>query len=345
MYKFWLLPVSFFLFLLWDIYHIQYGKVFDIAGILIVLFTFVMNLKGLMRIENNKYYLLVFMLPFVLLGFMYESYQESLVILIGFITVLVFSNIPDELLKLKLLKFAVCFLILAQIIQFIYFYNSGINLVFYPTSIFSEPRNFDGVDFFRASGVMAEANALVTTLMLLVVGILNIKGQVDKKLSVLIIFSLVISKSFFGWLLIPFFMYASNCFSYRQVFGVGLAAILVFVLYIDVSVFIYRIENFSDDPSFQARLGIDTIQNSFFYLLVPGGFSSADTSKIAVNGFIYLFNAMGMFALIFIFLMYRLLNCKRAFLIFMLTLLSYQFFTMQLFWAVIGLVSSRRKDA
>ena len=109
-----------------------------------------------------------------------------------------------------------------------------------------------------------------------------------------------------------------------------------------MSIFIYRIENFTDDPSFQARLGLNSISSSFVNLLIPEGFSSSSTSKIAANGFMYLLNGMGIFAFVFIFFMYKLLNCHRAFLVFILTLMSYQVFTMQLFWAVIGLTSSRK---
>lgn len=337
-----LISLAFFLFLLWDIYHLKYGKVFDIAGIIVVFFIFILNLKNKLKLKINKCNLLIFMVPFIIIGLLFENLQDSIVILLGFATVTIFSTLQDKPVKVKILEAAIYFLIITQIIQFVYFYTFGVNLIFYPTSIFAEPRNFDGSNFFRASGIMAEANALVTTLMLLILGILNAEGHIKKTLFFPIIFSLIISKSFFGWLLIPFIMYAANCFSLSQILSVSISSIFIFIYYIDMSIFIYRIENFTDDPSFQARLGLNSISSSFVNLLIPEGFSSSSTSKIAANGFMYLLNGMGIFAFVFIFFMYKLLNCHRAFLVFILTLMSYQVFTMQLFWAVIGLTSSRK---
>jgi len=116
-----LISLAFFLFLLWDIYHLKYGKVFDIAGIIVVFFIFILNLKNKLKLKINKCNLLIFMVPFIIIGLLFENLQDSIVILLGFATVTIFSTLQDKPVKVKILEAAIYFLIITQIIQFVYF--------------------------------------------------------------------------------------------------------------------------------------------------------------------------------------------------------------------------------
>tara|TARA_B110000211_G_C14092983_1_gene560435 strand:+ start:7602 stop:8636 length:1035 start_codon:yes stop_codon:yes gene_type:complete len=338
-----LLKISLILFTLWDIYSIHLGKVFDVVGIFFVLLYILLKKK--VYIETNlNVKILLFMYSMIMMLTIFNGYlQEFFVVNLGLIVFLCFNNLPRKNDFSAVVEAIFYLIIFFQVLQFSYYLLYGENLIFYPISFFNAPRNYSAsLDFFRATGFFAEANAIVTTTLLLNMYAQAVNYKRKNVILIFTIFSNVIAKSIFGFILIPFYIMMVSSLSFKVKISSFLLLIFVVIYNADLSIYMYRFDNFTDDQSFSVRLGLNSLSENLHKLFIPSGFDVIGSSKIGINGFYFMLNAFGVFSLYLLIIKYKLLG-KNAFILFILSLATYQMFTTQLFWAILGLSINRKK--
>lgn len=334
-----LVAASMLFFCFWDVYSIFFGKVFDIIGVAILIFSTVLFVEKL-YVTYWELLFVGFILIFAIIGFFLGGVTASIAVVMGCFTFTICRGLRFRRnVKYNILLFLLMFIIVCQFFQFFYFKIFNTSIIFYPLEWFNPPRNYDGL-FFRASGFMAEGNALASTVILIFLGIVS-NRKPTIALVILVCFSLLISKSVFGIIMVPIILLLSGTFSMRQLLLVAILFVPLVIYKFDFSIVVNRLENFGNDPSFNARLGLESIPKHYWNLLIPNGFSTEPDDVIAVNGWVFLLDALGVFIIPLILITKKILNI-RTLLLLLFLFVSYQMLTMQIFWAVIGLCNFDR---
>ncbi|MEM6231173.1 hypothetical protein [Shewanella scandinavica] len=334
------LKFAFCFFILWDIYSIHLGKVFDLTGIILVTIYLLVN-KSL-RFERKHidiYYSLVgFFLFGLILTLINMHLQEFLAISIGLFTMTMFYHASRKANFISIVEKCFYFIVFFQLVHFLYYAFFGANIVFYPTSLFNSPRNYaEDRDFFRATGFFAEANAIVSTILIFNIFTQSINYERKNIFLIISIFSNLIAKSIFGFLIIPFYLAMLSNVSFKLKLFMASVFLIVIIYNVDLSIFLYRFENFNEDQSFSVRLGLHSVADNIYNLLIPSGFDVIGSSDIGINGFYFLLNTFGVLTVFLLYLKYKILG-RNGFVLYILLLATYQMYTTQLLWAFLGLI-------
>ena len=327
---------------LWDIYHVTYGKVFDISAFLIVIIYFLVYPR--FRFDNPLF--IFSWLPFMALGWFADP-KAQIGIMMGMGFYFFFSSVKANLNGA--IFSIICFIFACQLIDAVAFFGFGRVLSFYP-DIFLEKRNYDGSSFFRPTGVFAEANAISVT-MLMLLGSLDDQFNRFRKALVIVIISMAMSFSLFGMgaalLLIIQSLVARNSMTIILLTLLTLLTVVLIVSEGNISlpyleIFTNRVKNLGDDPSAIARFGLNN--NYGLDVFLPQGFTTKNSEGhyYAANGMLSLLYATGGFFPLLLLFYYRGANGPRGYLIYSLVLMSNPIYTSGLFWAFLAISFKRR---
>ena len=331
--------VLLFLYCLWDNYSIEYGKIFDITGVFILLLYFLY--KSLQRLTIQKSIVqdltsnhVILLLLSIVVGII-NNPIGSLSVAAGLITYTFFKNIKvkPNVISSIFLVYVAC-----QLMELLYFIATNESLNFFPAEYFVEKRNFDGISFFRPVGLFSEANALATTFFFF--GFFFYLSGL-RFLLVLAAACSLISLSVYGVLvcavLIILFLQIAQ---FSLALKISLFIIISFCLFYFFNtndIFMYRLLNFDTDASTQARLGLNVFEFNF----LPRGIDPASASAYGANMFAFLNYSLGILFLPYIWFLLKSFNFEIGFILFFSTLMvSYQMYTTQLFWAMLGIYFS-----
>jgi hypothetical protein len=167
------------------------------------------------------------------------------------------------------------------------------------------------------------------------------------KLSAIIILSLFLSNTMFGagmgFVILLITLLKSKIGLVQKIFILIIFILLFFIFSTDV--LIYRFENFMLEGSLHARLNLTNYdQFNFFELVFPSGFQSLDENSIpnkdqlfGINGFSFIFDGLGLFAVIYYFLLFKKLKFIPS-LIFLLLNITYHIYLNFLFYFVVAVL-------
>jgi hypothetical protein len=335
---------------LFDLYHPNLGKIFDILAFLFIFTALFFNNKlylyKLQLFKEN----LIWSLPMVIVGLLsiFISPVSAIAITLGLLILLVISYyFEDEIYNnaVTFLTISQKILLITQLIQLIIWVFTGFNLDYGEFLGFNPSRNFDGI-FFRASGILAEANGMTVTQSLLYITLLKFRRKnVDMLLflvSIFITFSLQGAFICLVTLLVFFFSNTTKDKIYFKIF-VFLLSLLIFMSsayeYVTKAyqLFLFRLDKFDDDQSLYYRL-LKPITIPFANLLHPHFYDILTAVKYG-PGNAY-FTGLYFFGVFFFFFLGSSIrkflgNGFLAPLILLLTLFSYQVYTTALFWLML----------
>jgi hypothetical protein len=312
------------------------GKPFEFLAMLLITVN-VFFLKNLSISRELLLFFLIFAISLTFSILIIGFTKSNAAIFIGMLSLLVLYNVNIGFRDILSILYL---LIGLQYIDAASFYILDLDISFFPTPPFLEPRNYDNVTgFFRPVGVFSESNAFATTILFLYLTLLTFREKVPNFVSILVVSALFISLSFFAFftaIIISFYliMRESRFFFTLLIFILSIAFYLFSDFFIS-DVFLYRIEHFYEDPSFVARLGLD---NGGFKLhnFFPSGFSTVvSVVFFGSNAFSFIIFAFGFLSL-FIFYIFYLIYPKFAFALLMISFISFQMLTTLLFWLLVS---------
>jgi hypothetical protein len=334
----------FFLISLYDLYFVHYGRVFDLIGIFIFFLYVLIDQKFSSKISNNEFFILlgIFILFFFLpLPITFKNYLSHGLVFVGFIIFMIARRLNTDTLRISLKKLVII-LIIIQAIDFI-------SYKFFDTALFS----FDGgiilgsvrgyyTDYFRPAGFFREANSFASLLTLLYLSQIKENQLPSLKLSVIVILSLFLSNSMFGagmgFIILLITLFKSKIALVQKIFILTFLILLFFIFSTDT--LIYRFENFTSEGSLHQRLNLKNYDKfNFNDFIFPKGFHSLANKHLlfGLNGFSFIFDALGLFAVFFYFLMFKKLKFIPS-LIFLLLNITYHIYLNFLFYFVVAVL-------
>lgn len=346
-----LLFIGFSCTVLFDLYHPVFGKIFDVFAYILILFAILLN-KNLYQqklLLNKKN--LIWLFPMLIVGFfsIFFSPLTAFAIILGLLILLIVTFFFEKQIYFNAIRFLTIsqkILLLTQIIQLVIWILTGISIDYGEFLGFNTSRNFDGI-FFRASGILAEANGMTVTQSLLFITLLKYrKKNIDLVIfliSIFITFSL--QGALIGIIALFFFFFSNSSKEklYLKIF-VFISILILFISsayeYISKAyeVFLFRIDQFDDDQSLYYRilkpitLPITSLFSPHFYDIVEA--AEYGPSNAYFTG-LYFF---GIFFLLFLWNIIKkfINNGFLSVLILLITLLSYQIYTTALFWVMLS---------
>jgi len=264
-----------------------------------------------------------------------SSPLSSLSVIAGLVSYSFFKNID---VKSSSISLVFLLFVALQLIEIVYFMATKESLQFFPSEYFLPKRNYDGESFFRPVGLFSEANALATTFLLF--GFCFYIRRLGFHLLLAAVCSIV-SLSIYGVLvcavLITLFLHTLKIhWLLKGKLLVVLIASLFYFFYSNPT-FVYRAINFEADPSVKSRMGLGI----FDFKFIPNGFDPNSAGAYGGNVFIFLNYSLGIFFVVYIFYLLKAFKFEFGFLLFLCTLMvSYQMYTTQLFWAMLGIYMS-----
>lgn len=354
-----LLFLGIFSTIFFDLYHPVYGKIFDIIGYSLIIISLIISGRIFKRKFSISTNTVLWVVPIVFMGFIsiYFAPLTAMSIIVGVIISITCSQyFYNELFTYapNFLSFCQKFLLFTQIVQIGTWVITGNNLDYGELVGFSSSRNF-GADFFRASGILAEANGMAVTQSLLFLSLINFR----KKTSDIIIFlvSIFITFSMQGSLIFLitafsfFFTYKSRKeFIIKTIFSLIILFIIFFLSFEYIgyvyNIFAFRLSQLDDDPSLNARL-LRPITIPFYEFISPHPYDIYEAVNYGPSN--SYFNGFYFFGLFFILLLYDLIKkySKTGYLsivILLVTLLSYQLYSTALFWISICFLLVKYKN-
>jgi hypothetical protein len=350
---------AFFLSILWDLYHPFYGKVFDILGYLFILCSFC--LKSIISNKSFKHNIvdLFWKIPILLISiyslFFFPLISFSVVagILCSVFLPIYFREEFNSSHIYTFVKYLFFFLFFTQVLQIILYFLTGYNLDFGGLIGFNNSRN-EGGDFFRASGILAEANAIVVTQSILFIMLNKIKRNT---LIIIVYFiSLIISFSMLGiGIAFVFFIVLQiqsiRNLKFRHIFTFLIVFILLLLIFNQLGylqtvydIYKFRLDTDSNDISLYLRLFRPT-KIPTYELLIPHVYD-IENEIVPSNAYYIGLYFWGIF---FIFFIYRILfyfdKNYILYLVFLSILLSYQMYSSLLFWIFISFLISNKTNA
>ncbi len=351
--------IGFFFSILWDLYHPIYGKIFDIIGYFFIVISLLIHFATFKMIFTFNPIDLIWKIPIFFISIYSALYFPllSFSVLAGLsCSILLPIYFKDEFNSIDIysfVKFLFYFLFFTQLFQITLYFITGYNLDFGGLIGFNNSRN-EGGDFFRASGILAEANAIVVTQSLLFI----ILHKIKKNTNVLIVYliSLIISFSMLGIgiaFLVFLFLQIQNLkllkFKHILIFiFVILFIIIIFnqlgYLKTVYDIYSFRLDSDSNDISLYLRL-FRPIQIPGYELIIPHSYDIEN--EIVPSNAYYI--GLYFWGLFFIILLVRILkyldNNYLLYLVFLSILLSYQMYSSLLFWIFISfLISHKSKN-
>lgn len=344
--------------LLFDLYHPVFGKIFDIFGFLFI-FTALLFEKKL-YINKIKLYKknLIWGLPMLFVGFLsiFISPTSAIAIIFGLLILFIISYyFEDQIYKnaVNFLTLSQKILLITQLIQLIVWIFTGFSIDYGQSLGFNTSRNFDGT-FFRASGILAEANGMTVTQSLLYIAILRYrKKNID---TILFLLSIFITFSLQGALIgiITLFSFFFTNTSKEKLYLKILVIFFIMIIFISsaydyiniaIQAFSYRLEKFDEDQSLYYRL-LKPITISPEKLIFPHFYDILSAAEYG-PGNAY-FTGIYFFGIFFLFFLWEILfkfskNGYLSIIILLITLLSYQVYTTALFWIVISFVEVKNR--
>jgi hypothetical protein len=284
------------------------------------------------------------------------SPTSAIAIIFGLLILFIVSYFFENQIYQNAVKFLTLsqrILLITQLIQLIIWVFTGFSIDYGQFLGFNTSRNFDGT-FFRASGILAEANGMTVTQSLIYIAILKYrKKNID---TVLFLLSIFITFSLQGVLIgiITLFSFFFTNTSKEKIYLkilVILFLMIIFVTsaydYINIAIqaFSYRLEKFDEDQSLYYRL-LKPITISPEKLFFPHFYDILAAAEFG-PGNAY-FTGIYFFGIFFLFFLWEIVNkfSKNGFLsiiILLITLLSYQVYTTALFWIVISFVEVKNR--
>jgi len=319
---------------LWDVYHLVYGKIFDIISFGLICLYLIFSKK--LSLDLNDNFVIAFF--FISIVAIFIDPMAQMGVLIGIITYIFFRSLKINLSSIVFLVLILLFFL--QLVDLMYYFLFDHALSFYSEG-FMAKRNYDGSNFFRPTGVFAEANALSVSVIMLY-GMISKNFKNYKLITIIVLLSLGISLSLFGFFsaIVIALLFAFENHSFKKSLLL-LLTLMILILEIIISlgflpIILERLTNFQEDPSFIARLGLN-IEYSLD-VLIPKGFATdpAVMDRHAANGFLSLFYATGIFLPLFIYFYFKSACDLRRKVLYFLILLSNPLFTTALFWAFLA---------
>ena len=344
--------------LLFDLYHPVFGKIFDIFGFLFI-FTALLFEKKL-YINKIKLYKknLIWGLPMLFVGFLsiFISPTSAIAIIFGLLILFIISYyFEDQIYKnaVNFLTLSQKILLITQLIQLVVWIFTGFSIDYGQFLGFNTSRNFDGT-FFRASGILAEANGMTVTQSLLYIAILRYrKKNID---TILFLLSIFITFSLQGALIgiITLFSFFFTNTSKEKLYLKILVIFFIMIIFISsaydyiniaIQAFSYRLEKFDEDQSLYYRL-LKPITISPEKLIFPHFYDILSAAEYG-PGNAY-FTGIYFFGIFLLFFLWEILfkfskNGFLSIIILLITLLSYQVYTTALFWIVISFVEVKNR--
>jgi hypothetical protein len=337
----------FFLISLYDLYFVKYERVFDLIGIFIFFLYVLIGQKFPSKISNNEFFILlgIFVL-FLFLPMSFKNYLSHLVVLVGFAIFMIARRLNTDILRMCLKKLIII-LIIFQVIDFISykFFNTAL-FAFDGRIILGDLRGYN-TNYFRPAGFFREANSFASLLALLYLSQIKENQLPSLKLSTIIILSLFLSNTMFGagmgLIILLITLFKSKIVLVQKIFILTFFILLFFIISTDI--LIYRFENFMLEGSLHARLNLTNYDKfDIFKLIFPSGFHSLDENSIynkdklfGVNGFSFIFDGLGLFAVIYYFLLFKKLKFIPS-LIFLLLNITYHIYLNFLFYFVVAVL-------
>lgn len=344
--------------MLFDLYHPTFGKIFDIIGFIFIFLAIISNRniysKKLLLYKRNIFWLV----PLFIVGFLsiFVSPATSASIILGFIILSIVPCYFESELNQNAIKFLTIsqrLLFITQLIQLFIWIFTGSSIDFGGSLGFNTSRNFDG-SFFRASGILAEANGMTVTQSLIFITLLKFRNKNADKL--IFICSLLITFSLQGALiaLITIFNFLFTNSSKEKsiikfIFLLFITLLLISsaydYIYIAYNAFSYRIEQFDQDQSLYYRI-LKPITIPYINLLIPHYFDILSAAEVGPgNAYFTGIYFFGIFFILFIFELIRKFTKVGLLpiIILLITLLSYQIYTTALFWVLLSIIDTKNK--
>ena len=293
------------------------------------------------RIDYNaKIFICIYILMLIITSLYSKNIFYAALFVAGLFVFIYFYLNPISVVAIE--KFIIIAVVL-QVVDLCHFVIWGSSIEFLPASLFGDKHN--DVGFFRPIGIFYEANAYATTLLYLSI-LLYIKTQ--RRYLNLASFSMIGSLSLFGIVSGFYQLWVISNFK-RKLFvligGVILITLLIYINFVFIDIFVYRITNFWSDPSFQARLGLGKWQ----FGILPMSPDPAVTGKlIAGNQLGYYLGSLGVVFLLILIAYFVILNYFKVRLsiigyLFLLCV-SYQTTTYMFSYALLGTYFGLRND-
>ncbi|MCF6764278.1 hypothetical protein L3V82_00735 [Thiotrichales bacterium 19S3-7] len=352
--------IAFFLFTLYEFYYPGYGRVFDYAGIIILLIGVFTTKKGVLKlgtIAPDKFSLflmivsLMFVLWFSCIAIVAGDILSSLAVLIGVLIVLHYTL--QEKVNMKrfanFLDAVIIFNAIVFIIQLLMFklFGDVLNFTHYAGSISARIYN-ESLNYFRPAGLYQEPNSYCTSVFMLIILRHNVLVKPRKLISWVAALTLVISQSLWGmgafvlWVM----LYTSNK---EKLYMLGVIFILLLYTsftgklsyFIEHSVTLHRLSDIDADPSKEQRYGLlaNYLSPNHFLGL---GINTNAFQTIAANGIafvIYSFGLVGFLCLgLTLSYLFVRLYAIRALIAIAFLLTTYPLMTYMIFWIWLGLL-------
>jgi len=349
---------GFFLSILWDLYHPVLGKVFDIVGYMFIFISILLrsiySKNSFLQNPLDLFWKIPILLVSIYSAFFYPLISVSIIagILCSIFLPIYFNAEFNSSIIYTFVKKLFYFLFLTQIIQILIYFLFRYNIDFGGLIGFNNSRN-EGGDFFRASGILAEANAMVVTQSILFI-ILN-KIKRNNLLFILYFISLIISFSMLG-IGIAFLVFIYLQFQNIQKFKLKSIFIFLSVLFIILMIFnqlgylqtvydiyTFRLDSDSNDISLYLRL-FRPIKIPAYELLIPHAYD-IENEIVPSNAY---YTGLFFWGIIFVYFISRIFIYFRKnyllYLVFLSILLSYQMFSSLLFWIFVSFLISNKKN-
>jgi hypothetical protein len=342
--------------LLFDLYHPVLGKIFDIFGFLFIFIALAFN-KNFYTIKLQLYKEnLIWGLPMLMVGLLsiFISPISAIAIILGLLILLTISfYFENEIVNKAVIFLTISqkILLLTQLLQLIVWSFTGYSIDYGEFLGFNTSRNFDGA-FFRASGILAEANGMTVTQSLLYITLLKYRRKNIDMLLFLI--SIFITFSLQGALigLITLFAFFFTNTSKEKLFLKILVFLFLIIIFLSSTfeyistayqLFLFRLDKFDNDQSLYYRL-LKPITIPFFNLLHPHFYDILEAVEYG-PGNAY-FTGLYFFGIFFFFFLWSSIrkfygNGYLPIIILLITLLSYQVYTTALFWVMLSFAEAK----
>ena len=336
--------------LLFDLYHPVFGKIFDILGFLFIFTALLFENK--LYVSKIQLYTrnLIWGIPMIIVGLfsIFISPTSAIAIIFGLLILFIVPYYFENQIYQNAVKFLTLsqrILLITQLIQLIIWVFTGFSIDYGQLLGFNTSRNFDGT-FFRASGILAEANGMTVTQSLLYITLLKYRrNNIDMLLFLLSIFITFSLQGALIGLITLFAFFFSNTSKEKLYLKISVF-IFLFIIFISSAfeyistayeLFMFRLDKFDDDQSLYYRL-LKPITIPFLNLLHPHFYDIVDAAEFGPSN--AYFTGLYFFGIFFFFFLWSSIkkflgNGYLPIFILLITLLSYQVYTTALFWIML----------
>ena len=349
---------GFFLSILWDLYHPILGKVFDILGyvfiIISILLRSIYSKQTFLQNPLDLFWKIPILLVSIYSSFFYPLISFSVIagVLSSIFLPIYFNAELNSDSIYRFVKNLFFFLFCTQLIQIVIYFLFRYNIDFGGLIGFNNSRN-EGGDFFRASGILAEANAIVVTQSILFIILNKIKN--NNKIFIIYFISLIISFSMLGIgiaFIVFIFLQLQNIskFKFRRIFIFLIILLILLIIFNQLGylqtvydIYTFRLDSDSNDVSLYLRL-FRPLKIPAYELFIPHAYD-IENEIVPSNAY---YTGLFFWGFIFVYFIIRIFIYFRKnyllYLVFLSMLLSYQMFSSLLFWIFVSFLISNKKN-